>query len=210
MLARTEMTEDEYRLKPWLRPGYVRVCPWPRQTPIDYRSDRTWYPVVCEARSERKAADWLLRCGFRPYWPHYVKHKRRKDGKQVPHQLSVIPGLVFVPMPTGKETFEAVRRLPGVWDFVMLDGRPQALTEWQINRIRDIEGELNMPPQARPRFPEWCVVGAKVRVRVVGDDHWDLSGPILSLASGGQITVEVQMLGCRRPMTAPVSQVEPI
>lgn len=200
--------DDEYRLRPWLRPGWSPSCAWPRRSPIDYRAERTWYPVIC--RPERTAADWLERSGYRPYWPHYTKHRHRKDGKQAPFRISVISGLIFVPMEPGKECFEAVRSLPGVLSFITIGGYAQALSEVQIGRIREIEGELNTPPDQRKRMPDWAVVGQKVRVRVVGDEHWDLSGPILAVAAQNQISVEVMMLGSRRPITVPVSQVEPI
>lgn len=202
--------DDEYRLTPWMRPGWTAKCPWPRQTPMDYRQDRTWYPVLCQMRSERRAADWLIRSGYRPYWPHTVSHRHQKNGKQVPIPVSVISGMLFVPMPAGEETFDHVRSLPGVIDFIEISGEPQALTDWQINRIREIEGALNTPPGSKTKIPDWCVKGKRVKLKVVGDEHWDLVGPIISVASSGKIIVEAKMLGCRRPMTVPVSQIEPI
>jgi transcription antitermination factor NusG len=190
-------------------PDFAPACPWPRKTPIDYRTDRTWYPVICQPNRERHAFNWAFRGALCPYWPHFTEHKHGKDGKQRQRVKSVIPGLIFIPMATGRETFGYVRSLPGVWDFMMLGGEPQALMEWQLNVLREKEGELNIVPEDLT-IPDWCVKGVIVTIKIVGDENWDLSGPIVDIASGGRIGVEVQLLGSRRTIYSPVSKIAPI
>lgn len=194
---------------PQREPDFAPTCPWPRRTPISFRTDRTWYPVVCQPNKERCAADWAMRGALRPYWPHYVIHKHGRDGKQRKRMRSVIPGLIFIPFAPGLETFAYVRSLPGVWDFLLLGGEPQALMEWQIDEIRDTEGRLNLVPDDLT-VPDWCQKGALVTIKIVGDQSWDLTGPVVDIASGARIGVEVQMLGSRRTLYAPVSKIGPI
>lgn len=195
--------------RPQNDPDFAPKCPWPRETPIDYWTDRTWYPILCAPNGEKRASEWLIRYGFRPYWPHYTTHHRTRQGKQQVRKRSVIGGVVIIPMATGMERFEVVRSLPYVRDFMLLSGIPQALTEREVNCIRSVEAEKNMPI-ADLSLPDWCVVGAQVRIKIVGDEHWDLSGPVIEVAGPTRIVVTVPLLGCQRPMTVKASQIEPI
>ena len=165
--------------------------------------------MICRANKERYAFDWALRGALRPYWPHFTVHTHGRNGKQRARTRSVIPGLIFVPMEPGRELFGYVRSLPGVYDFMMVGGEPQALMEWQIDEIRDTEGGLNVIPDDLS-VPGWCRFGAMVTINIVGDEIWDLSGPVVDIASGARIGVEVTMLGSRRTIYAPVSKIGPI
>ena len=191
-------------------PDFAPSCPFPRVTPIDYKTDRTWYPVSSAPRAEKKLSDWLVRAGFYPYWPHYTRHPRNRKGVQKPRSYSLIAGIVIVPMPTGRERFDVVRTLPGVRDFMLLNGVPQALTEREVNIIRSVEGDYNRLVPADESVPDWCKVGKVVCIKIVDDEHWDLSGPIISIAGPTRIVVRVQLLGCLRPMTVKASQIEAI
>lgn len=174
---------------------------------LAYTEPRCWYVLLTER--ERKAAVWLTRNRYLPYWPKYNGQEKLSRGRRRACLRSVIPGYVFLPLANGSDPdWKHVLGTPGVRE-VIRDGdhTPISIGDIEINRIRDIEAALNASPiSAEHAIP--FRIGQVVRVR--NDMLWQWQGPILDIDKTGKISIEADLFGRRTKIVLPVSEIEAI
>jgi transcription antitermination factor NusG len=170
-----------------------------------YIEPRRWYVLLTER--ERKAAVWLERNRYLPYWPKYSGQEKLARGRRRACLRSVIPGYVFLPLANGSDPdWKHVLGTPGVRE-VIRDGdhTPISIGDHEIERIRMIEAALNASPVAAAAGIPFKV-GQRVRVR--NDMLWQWQGQILDIDKSGKISIEADLFGRRTKVVLPVSEIE--
>jgi transcription antitermination factor NusG len=172
---------------------------------LAYTEHRRWFVLLTE--SERKAAVWLERNQYLPYWPKYSGQEKLARGRRRACLRSVIPGYIFLPLANGSDPdWKHVLGTPGVRE-VIRDGEhtPISIGNYEIGRIRDIEAALNSSPLCAAEGIPFHV-GQIVRVR--NDMLWSWRGPIVHIDKGGKITIEADVFGRRSKVVLPVHEIE--
>ena len=162
---------------------------------------RQWLALQAKALREQEAADWLKRAKLWAYWPCYLKHdaagSARRNGymRRRPRFASLLPGIIFVAARDGSRVSPhgLVQSIPGLMGY-MRDGsgHPALLCERDIDIIRRIELDENLPPS--PRTAHRFKTGDKVRFANDLYGAWP-AGQIERLADDGRISVAVPLLG---------------
>jgi hypothetical protein len=172
---------------------------------------RTWYALLLEPNREERSARMLTRLGWVCYWPTYVKQRRLAGPARArkARLCPVVHGMLFIP----EDYVDAPRRaeifdLAHVRGFVHSTGnRPARLTKADIEKIRRMEADLNLPPLVAK------VIHFKPGQEVkFGNPYYAAfwgTGIVLGLASRGRISIEVKKLfGHPTKVTVPASELE--
>lgn len=174
---------------------------------LGFYEPRRWYVLL--THGERKAAIWLERNRYAPYWPKYSGQEKLARGHRRACLRSVIPGYLFLPLSTESEPdWKHVLGTPGVREVIRDgDNTPISIGNHEIEHIRTIEAALNASPiSAAKGIP--FKVGQRVRVR--NDILWQWAGPILGIDKTGKITIEADLFGRRTKVVLPASEIEAI
>jgi transcriptional antiterminator RfaH len=121
---------------------------------------RFWYVVQTQTRAELKAAGHLLRQGFEPYLPSYLKrrrHARRTDIVAAP----LFPCYVFVSTDLTMQRWRTIHSTAGVARLICNGEEPARVADAIIDGMmasQDESGYLRLLP--RPEYRS----GDKVRV----------------------------------------------
>lgn len=183
------------------------------RSPMCFTTPRQWMALVAKHAKEQEAADWLKRDRYYAYWPCYMKLENAGGSKHKGHwrtrgrYTAIMPGLIFVACAYGS-TFHPqplVDWVPGLISYMRNGaGHPAVLDNEDIETIRRIEGDQNLPKDRRAhKFKP----GDKVRF--VDDllGRWP-AGTITRLAEDGRIVVDVALLGRFVPITVEPHQIE--
>jgi transcription termination/antitermination protein NusG len=131
--------------------------------PIGYRELR-WYATYTRAHHEKRVADQLRQRSVEHFLPLYETVHRWKD-RRVPVKLPLFPGYVFVHLEL-KDRLK-VLQIPSVVRLVGFNGHPTALSEGEIEALRDgLVRRLSAEPHP------YLTVGRRVRIK---------SGPLKGL-----------------------------
>lgn len=104
----------------------------------DATAEARWYAVYTCANHEKRVAEQFSGRNMEHFLPEYETVRRWKDRK-VRLQLPLFPGYLFVHM-IGHQRLR-VLQVPGVVQLVGFRGRPVALPDDNINRIREFLGQ---------------------------------------------------------------------
>lgn len=157
-----------------------------------YEAPRQWHILVTAPHKEREAADWLKRAHKAVYFPNYQRRVVNRKGLRRSVWVAVIPGYLFLPVTPGEQPSGIVDVIPGILAILLTgEGKPAVLREEGIHTIRRIEAALNLPQEVQKHHS--FKVGDRVRFK--NDRYLGWQGPIVRLASGGRIGVEVTMFG---------------
>lgn len=167
--------------------------------PMAYAEPRVWYALTVRPGREQDAADWLKRGSVHAYWPCFTRQvssgRKAPNGRHtsVARLSSVIPGYLFMAGRPGTDPWVIVHQAPGIVGYLRdAIGDAATLSNVDIEVIRRIEGEMNMP---RPKdHAHNFKIGHKVRLIDGVLAHWP-NGKITALADNGQISLEVNLLG---------------
>ena len=163
---------------------------------LDFRAPRYWRALIALASREQRAADWLRESRIRAYWPNYSVSEsvgRQANGWRARGRRlrAISPGFVFVAVPPDSELelHRIVEDTPGIIGY-MRDGTGLAatITEHDIRRIREIEGDHNRPPPAK--HVHSFRIGQKVRFKI----DRGLTGKIVEFCADGRIGIEAEKL----------------
>jgi transcription antitermination factor NusG len=169
--------------------------------PLPYHEPRVWHALVTRPNREQEAADWLRRGRVHAYWPCYTRQVNAGRGlrngraQTVARFSAVIPGYLFVAARTGpgNDPWDIIHQTPGIMGYVRdAYGDAATLTNEDIEVIRRIEGQLNLPPPKSHAHK--FKVGSKVRFSDDLMGRWPV-GRVTGLAETGQISVETNLLG---------------
>lgn len=180
---------------------------------VDFYAPRKWRALLVQPLKEQKAADWLKAAHQWVYWPNFTDqvhaggHRRGQARLRRPVNRAVISGYLFLAVRADAgDPWGAVHVTPGVRGFVRDgDGHAAALTDQDIEIIRNIEAGLNLPydPKTAHRFR----LGDRVRFTDDIYSRWP-PGIVRRLADDGRIVVESQLLGRVVPILVYPHQIE--
>jgi transcriptional antiterminator RfaH len=150
---------------------------------------RFWYVALTQPRAEIKAATHLLRQGFEPYLPSYLKrrrHARRIDIVAAP----LFPRYVFVSADLTMQRWRAIHSTTGVARLICNIEEPARVADEVIYGLKanqDERGYVRLPP--RPRF---CPGDA---VRVVEGVFASCLGLFDGMTDGERVAILLDLLG---------------
>ena len=185
-------------------------------SPLPYYAPREWFALVVRPNKEMDTADWLKVRNFAAYWPNYVSHEGSSRGVagarliRRPRYRAVIPGYIFLGVNAGSgDPFAVSRDAPGVYGWLRTTGGgPLRVAETDIDTIRRIEADENLPPPVGPMHS--FKSGEKVRVVADIVGNWQ-TGIVSRLDRDGRIVVEIPgLLGRVTPVHFHPHQIEPL
>lgn len=162
-----------------------------------------WYMVIVRGSSQLDAVDGLRRAGLRAYWPSYersVATRRLIAGRHASRSVrfGILP-YVLSPRQNGIDFTSVTERIVSIMNIVRTySGNPLFLRESDIETIRRIDVGMNTP---KPEGGDHNFkAGDKVRFTDDLMGQWP-PGVIIKLARDGRISVEVNLMGRKVPIT---------
>lgn len=171
-----------------------------------------WYMIVVRSNYHLDAVDGLRRQGLRAYWPSYersIASKRMIAGRKTSRSVrfGILP-YVLSPRDPELDFTSRSERIVSILDVVRTySGAPLLLREKDLRIIRRIDVSMNTPkPEAALHNFK---TGHKVRFRDDLSHQWP-PGVIIKIAKEGRISVEVDLMGRKVPITVFPHQIERI
>ena len=176
-----------------------------------------WYVARTEPRREHLAVTGLIRQGLKPYLPEF--YASRRCGHRRRNVLEpMLPGYVFLPIPTFSEPWEAIRGVNGILEhrpFLTVDGHPKAISEAIVQAVRTVEATFSGGDHSIPLPQRGLYVGQAVEVEF--SDAWGTVSAfkaivenIVKLDRQGRIRVIAEWLGGLRPIEVQVAQIRTV
>jgi len=171
-----------------------------------------WYMVVVRSNYHLDAVDGLRRQGLRAYWPSYERlaaTKRMVAGRHTSRSVRVgILPYVLSPREPDVDFKSKTERVMSIMDIVRtFSGNPLLLRDRDLTIIRRIDVTMNTPkPEATGHNFK---LGEKVKFIDDLSHHWP-PGLVVKVAKNGRISVEVNMIGRKVPITVFPHQIERI
>lgn len=127
----------------------------------------------------------------------------KEGGRRVESEKKVLPGYVLVRMELDNTSWAAVRNTPGVTGFVGSQGKPEALTREEYNKIMGVG-------KVRPGVPKKTSTSIEVgqTVKVVSGPFIDFDGTVAEvMPEAGKVRVLVSIFGRETPVELSFDQV---
>jgi transcription antitermination factor NusG len=147
-------------------------------------SDVRWYAAYTKANHEKKVSEQLRARMVDHYLPVYSSVRRWQD-RRVNLEMPLFPGYVFVR--TSLRDRLDVLQVPGVAWLVSFDGRPAALPDDEIARLR---AALSGTRRAAPH--PYLAVGRRVSLQ--SGPMKGFNGILIRRKSGTRIVVSVELI----------------
>lgn len=126
----------------------------------------------------------------------------RVGGKKIEKKVKVFPGYVLIRMEMNNESFNFIKRVPGVTSFVSANGKPVALKD---DEIRNILEALDPNKGFKPK-KKFC---KDMVVRIVGGPFSDFTGKIESVNDDKELLkVMISLFGRDTPIEIEFGLVE--
>ena len=126
----------------------------------------------------------------------------RVGGKKIEKKVKVFPGYVLIRMEMNNESFNFIKRVPGVTSFVSANGKPVALKD---DEIRNILEALDPNKGFKPK-KKFC---KDMVVRIVGGPFSDCTGKIESVNDDKELLkVMISLFGRDTPIEIEFGLVE--
>jgi transcriptional antiterminator NusG len=128
----------------------------------------------------------------------------KKEGKLIEKKVKVFPGYVMINMILNDESFNFIKRTPGVTNFVSSGGKPVAIKDGEIQRILEA---LNPNKAIKPK-KKWA---KDMIVRISDGPFSDLTGKIEEINDDKEIMkVMISLFGRDTPVEIEYGKVEKI
>ncbi len=127
---------------------------------------KAWFAVYSRSRAEKKVALELEYSEINYYLPLQRKLRTWSDRKKWV-DFPLIPGYIFVNLAYNE--FEKVYQVPGVLGFLRIEGRPAEIPECQIDSLRRLLRQNEVPYQV------------DYRLYKPGDEIEVVSGPLMGM-----------------------------
>lgn len=153
-----------------------------------------WYAVHTSAQREKKVSEYLLRSGVEQFLPVYENRRQWKD-RVVTIETPLFAGYVFVRIPLVEKL--RVLSAPGVARFVCMNGKPAAIPEEDIARVKSgmVKGAIPHP---------YLTVGR--RVEITRGPLAGLSGILVRKKNNLRLVVCIDSIA--RAMAIEISEVD--
>jgi transcription antitermination factor NusG len=169
------------------------------------------YLVIARMNRELDTVDSFRRNTVPAYWPSYEQlrvTRQKQNGHPVRRlvRVGILPGYVFAAVQPSLDFENFLQRIVGAIDIARtMSGNPLLISDADIRIIRRIEAGLNTPRSGRTahdfkRGQKVCFVDDLV-------GRWP-PGVIEKLAPDGRISVEVELMGRKVPITVLPHQIE--
>ena len=157
-----------------------------------------WYAVHTSAQREKKVAEYLLCAGIEQFLPVYESRRRWKD-RVVTLETPLFTGYLFVRIPLLEKL--RVLNAPGVARFVTQSGRPAAIPEEDIIRVKSgmVKGAIPHP---------YLTVGR--RVAVISGPLAGTSGILLRRKNSLRLVVNIDSIARAMAIEVSEADVQPI
>jgi transcriptional antiterminator NusG len=127
---------------------------------------------------------------------------KKIEGKKIEKKVKVFPGYVLIRMEMNNESFNFIKRVPGVTSFVSANSKPVALKD---DEIRNILEALDPNKGFKPK-KKFC---KDMAVRIVGGPFSDFTGKIESVNDDKEILkVMISLFGRDTPIEIEFGLVE--
>lgn len=170
-----------------------------------------WYLVMARVNRELDTVDSFRRNAVSCWWPNYeelVIINRTENGRKVRRlrRVGIIPGYVFSNAQACGDVTSLLRDIVGAIDVAKtFSGVPLLISDADAQIISRIEIGLNTPRPEKTihNFKK----GEKVSFRDDLVGRWP-PGKIIKLAPDGRISVEIDLMGRKVPVTVLPHQIE--
>lgn len=137
-----------------------------------------WHILLAEPQRETTAAAGLAGRRFQAYLPTHTKERRQgRQRKRVTVTMPLMPGYVFVRVDPLGGLWDRVRTIPGIRDFLVVDGRKATLSEAAMQLLVQIEEKENAPRATTAGRTDWGFnAGDAVRVGREGGVYSGMEG----------------------------------
>ena len=168
--------------------------------------NKTWYIVQAEPQRESVLANGLRLRGYDPYWPIVWRTVRKRRGVMHDVRRPLFPGYLFVQT----DDFEAIRCVPGCWNFLCIEGNPASLPEEAIEFVRLLEAKIEADRQAAI-LRRSCKAHDFKRgqiVRITAGPLENFAGRIERLDGASQLRLLLEMFGRPTPVVVKAHEIE--
>ena len=174
--------------------------PVKEEIPVKKRTERAWYALYTNSRAEKRVSNRINEMGIETFLPLQKTLRQWSDRKKL-IEKPLISSYVFV-RAIPREFFP-IRTIDGVVKFIMIQGKPVAIPEIQINNLRilcgsDAEVELSSDVYAEGDKVE-VIVGSLTGLRGelirVGRKHKVV---IRIIQPGMNLTVDIKSNAIRK------------
>ena len=127
----------------------------------------------------------------------------KEGGRRIEAEKKVLPGYVLVRMELDNDSWAAVRNTPGVTGFAGSQGKPEALTRDEYNKIMGVG-------KVRPGVPKKTSTSIEIgqTVKVVSGPFIDFDGTVAEvMPEAGKVRVMVSIFGRETPVELSFDQV---
>lgn len=107
------------------------------ELPVMKKTERAWYALYTNSRAEKRVSDRIIEMGIETFLPLQKTLRQWSDRKKL-IEKPLISSYVFV-RAIPREFFP-IRTIDGVVKFIMIQGKPVAIPEIQINNLRILCG----------------------------------------------------------------------
>ena len=173
-----------------------------------------WYILLTHSQQEGIAHAGLIGRGFRAYAPTFCKNvcfrKATATSKGSQHKVArpLFPGYGFIELVKGEEPWERVRGVPGVRNFLNIEGRPASLPAEAVMAIRakeELEEQKFASAKAGKRYFPYK---AGDKVVILKEPFAELLGEVEKLDDKGRITILLELFGRASSVTMDASEIK--
>jgi transcriptional antiterminator NusG len=170
----------------------------------------SWYAVHTMTQAEQRVVNYInktldgneLKSMIREVIIPTDIDTKRVGGKKVEKKVKVFPGYVLIRMEMSNESFNFIKRVPGVTSFVSANGKPVALKDDEIKNILEAL-DPNKGFKPKKKFCKDMVV------RIVGGPFSDFTGKIESVNDDKELLkVMISLFGRDTPVEIEFGLVE--
>ena len=102
-----------------------------------------WYAVHVMAKAEQKVKDYISKTAQKENMQNHIGEViipvevdvKRKHGKKVETTTKVFPGYVLLNINLDENSFNYIRHVPGVLNFISVAGKPKSLKDSEIQSV---------------------------------------------------------------------------
>lgn len=161
-----------------------------------------WYAIQTRSRSELRVSNELREKGIHAFVPKLRETHRWSDRTKIV-EIPLFSCYVFVNLATSSVQRLEVRKTPGVFRFVSVNGEPAAIPDLQIESLRTVLA--NNLPISTCGFIQ---IGQKVRIR--GGSLDGVEGILSASKGGNKLVISVDLLQQSVAVTVEGYAVEPV